>query len=183
MARVNKSQFAILGCLSIKPMSAYEIKQFLRRSASHFWSEAEAQLYPTLKQLAVKDLVSYHEEKAEKAGMKKIFALTEAGEEALKAWLKKKAEQPVFRNELLLKLFFGPMQNPADNIKLIQLEMHDLEATLHLLQEIKDHMIPKKKISQVRAAYMEIVLDYGLRLIQTEIAWCKDSMKRLQQLA
>lgn len=50
MARENKTQYAILGCLLIKPMTAYEIKQFMNQYTNHFWTEREGQLYPTFGQ-------------------------------------------------------------------------------------------------------------------------------------
>ena len=110
MARINKSQFAILGSLSVRSMSAYEIKQFINRSVSFFWTEGEAQLYPTLKQLYQKNCVTYHEEEAAKAGTKKIYSITKAGRDALTNWLQTKTDRSIYRNELLLKVFFGSNQ-------------------------------------------------------------------------
>lgn len=181
MARVNKSQFAILGCLSVRPMSAYEIKQFLQKTASHFWSEAEAQLYPTLKKLAAVSLVSFKEEKAAKAGNKKVYDLTEAGMQALKDWLSKKAEQPVFRNELLLKLFFGVNQSDENNIKLIELERQDLQATYDLLEHIQTQM-QQNQFSPRKQMYIHIVIGYGLTLLKAELEWCDRSMQQLKSL-
>jgi DNA-binding PadR family transcriptional regulator len=181
MARVNKSQFAILGCLSFKPMSAYEIKQFLLKSAAHFWSEAEAQLYPTLKKLSAAGLVSFKEEKAAKAGNKKVYDLTEPGMQALKGWLSKKAEQPVFRNELLLKLFFGAHQSDENNIEIIRLERQDLQATYDLLEQIQISM-QQKQLSPRKQVYMQIVINYGLTLLKAELDWCDRSMQQLKQL-
>lgn len=178
MARINKSQFAILGSLSIKPMSAYEIKQFIHRSVSLFWTEGEAQLYPTLKNLKIKKWVIYREMPATKAGMKKIYKLTKLGRIALLNWLQSKTDRAVFRNELLLKVFFGPSQPIENNIAMLESEKKELELTLSVLETIKDGL-KEKNICIERLPYIEITLDYGLKALQAEIAWCQASIRKL----
>lgn len=80
MARENKTQYAILGCLLIKPMTAYEIKQFMNQYTNHFWTEREGQLYPTFRQLLQDGLVEFTEEVAQKDGTKKLYCITDRAE-------------------------------------------------------------------------------------------------------
>lgn len=179
MARVNKSQYAILGCLTINPMSAYEIKRYIQKSIAFFWTESEAQLYPTLKSLLLKKWVSAHEEAASKAGLKKVYTITEAGQKALQEWLGKKTDRLVYRNELLLKLFFGSNQSDKKNSALIEMTLHESEEMLNGLLEIKK-LLAKKNISKKRMPYLDIVLDNGIESFNAEIAWCKSSLKKIK---
>jgi DNA-binding PadR family transcriptional regulator len=39
MAAKNKTRYAILGVLNLKPASGYDIKKFCDRTISHFWNE------------------------------------------------------------------------------------------------------------------------------------------------
>jgi DNA-binding PadR family transcriptional regulator len=50
--REVKSKYAILGMLSIAPMSGYDIKKQVETSISNFWSESYGQIYPALRNLA-----------------------------------------------------------------------------------------------------------------------------------
>ncbi len=179
MSRTNKSKFAILGCLSIRSMSAYEIKQFINKSVSYFWTEGEGQLYPTLRKLDQEGLVKYKEEEAEKGGTKKIYSITSEGTTELLSWLEKKADSPANRNELLLKLFFGSNQSADANINLLEHARDDGEAKIEVLKSIRESL-EKKDIPEKRLVYIEITLDYGIELLTAKVNWCKNSLIKLR---
>ena len=162
-------------------MSAYEIKQFINRSVSFFWTESEAQLYPTLKNLSAKNYVTHQEERAAKAGTKKVYTITKFGRDVLAQWLKNKTERAVYRNELLLKVFFGSNQSVQENIALIESAKSESEAVYKMLLSIKDNL-QCKKITKKRQVYVGLSLDYGISSLKAEIAWCKSSLKKLQAL-
>ena len=54
----KKSKYAILGMLSIEPMSGYDIKKEIEESISNFWTESYGQIYPVLKSLVAEKLVT-----------------------------------------------------------------------------------------------------------------------------
>ncbi len=53
MATTNKSRYALLGVLCMKPGSGYDIKKFCDKTISHFWNENYGHIYPVLKQLTL----------------------------------------------------------------------------------------------------------------------------------
>ena len=59
MARINKTQYAILGFLSFEPMSGYDIQKLAKESIGYFWQEGYGQIYPVLKKLLAHGLVSH----------------------------------------------------------------------------------------------------------------------------
>lgn len=179
MARINKTRYAILGCLSIKPMTAYDIKQFMERTTSHFWTEREGQLYPTLSDLVDESLIEYHEKEADKAGTKKVYFLTKQGMVELRQWLQKPVENQVYRNELLLKLFFGNTQGHKECIAMLQTRIPELQALLAQLTLIRDEHL--KQLAKNRKIFVELTLDYGIQAIQMELNWCEHSIDRLNQ--
>ena len=183
MPRYNKSQFAILGFLSLRPMSVYEIKQCVKKSIAYFWTEGEGQLYPTLKSLTESKLVTYKEETALKSGTKKIYTMTQKGKEVFLDWLKKKADRPVYRNELLLKLFFGSNQSPAANIKLLAATQDEYQKILNELYFVKNSIAANAaEIPTERLPYIEVSLNYGIETLAAELKWCDSSIKKLKKL-
>jgi len=46
-----KSRYALLGMLSLQPMSGYDLKKFTEWGTANFWQENYAQIYPMLRQL------------------------------------------------------------------------------------------------------------------------------------
>jgi len=179
MARVNKTRYAILGCLSLKPMSAYEIKQFIHKSIALFWTESEGQLYPSLKKLHAEGLVSYTEEQAQKSGIRKIYSITDLGEKMLLCWLQETADRTVYRNELLLKLFFGTMQSTENNRKLLEAEKSEAIEMLELYKVFKD-TLAKKEIPTERKKFIKMCLNYGIEIKKAELKWCEDSLTELK---
>ena len=98
---------ALLGLLSLGPMSGYDIRQLIPRSIGHFWSESYGQIYPGLKRLAAAGLVAKKTERKKGSPDRHVYSLTADGREQLRRWLKLPVAEEVPRNELLLKLFFG----------------------------------------------------------------------------
>ena len=54
----TKSKYAILGMLSIRPMSGYDVRKEIQESISNFWTESYGQIYPALKSLVAEKLVT-----------------------------------------------------------------------------------------------------------------------------
>lgn len=171
MARINKTQFAVLGCLNIRPMSAYEVKQFMAQSTQYFWMEHEAQLYPTLKKLTADKLVSAKEEAAQKGGVRVVYKITDKGLKAFRQWLNKKTENAPYRNEFLLKLFFGNEMDKSVLHERIQEYKKEAQDNLSQLKAIREALtdIPAK-----RRPYILATITYGIHMMKAEIAWCNE---------
>ncbi len=112
MPKPGRSRYSILGALTLRPLSGYDIKKFLEESTAHFWSESYGQIYPALRALEAEGLVAG--ERSERAGrLRRLFRLTAAGRAALVAWLGAPPRPRPPRDELLLKLFYGRHAPPA----------------------------------------------------------------------
>src|ERR1700761_1644592 len=78
---------ALLGLLSLGPMSGYDIRQLIPQSIGHFWSESYGQIYPALKALTTEGLVTKKTERKKGRPDRNIYSLTEAGRKQLTEWL------------------------------------------------------------------------------------------------
>ena len=111
--RASSTQFALLGLLSLGPGSGYDLKRRAEASIGHFWSESYGQIYPTLKQLQAKHLVT----RAVKAQSGKpdrlVYTITRAGSAALAAWLAVPPAGEPFRSALLLSCSSAIKSLPA----------------------------------------------------------------------
>src|SRR5437762_1001655 len=100
------TDYAVLGMLTLKPMSGYEVRATIAESIAYFWTESYGQIYPTLKRLAAAKLVTRKSETAS-GRLRHTYSITPAGREALAAWLAQPPHPRTPRNELLFKLFFA----------------------------------------------------------------------------
>src|SRR5436305_13568606 len=110
----NASRYALLGLLSLGPGSGYDLRQRAEGSIGHFWGESYGQIYPVLKQLLKQKLVSAREDRSNGKRDRTVYSLTAAGSHELAAWLQQPPRDQPPRQELLLKLFFGPATNPEE---------------------------------------------------------------------
>ena len=110
---LSATAHVILGMLSWRPMSGYEIKALVDKSTRFFWAASYGQIYPELRRLSAAGLI---EGKADPQGGRRrnVYRLTPAGRRELEAWLAVDAEAFELRDEGLLKLFFAEAGGIAD---------------------------------------------------------------------
>jgi PadR family transcriptional regulator AphA len=101
----SSTEYAVLGLLTLKPMSGYEMRQLVAQSIGHFWGESYGQLYPSLKRLVSAGLVTKKTDSASKRD-KHVYSITDQGRDELAKWLSEAPKPQPRRSELLLKLFF-----------------------------------------------------------------------------
>jgi DNA-binding PadR family transcriptional regulator len=83
---LTETSYAILGHLSLRRWTAYELSRSVNRSLRWFWSRAESRIYAELTRLAAQGLVTAHRT-AVGARPRTTYAITAKGRRALVAWL------------------------------------------------------------------------------------------------
>src|SRR5712692_7370073 len=101
---MSTTPYAILGLLSIEPMSGYDIRRNLEESLSYFWSESYGQIYPTLKRLEAARLIAPVKRTAPATRRRRLYTLTPLGRTRLATWLAEPPTPQPPRDEFLLKM-------------------------------------------------------------------------------
>lgn len=180
MPKTNKTRYALMGMLSIRPMSGYDIKQTIQGSIGYFWNESFGQIYPMLRQLVAEGLAT-RQTKSQKGKLDRyMYSLTERGAEELRAWLVLPAEPDMVRSEFLLKFFFGREVPVPLNLEHIKLEKEKCTRELKILAGIEDAL--KTRLTENPGAiYRLMTVSYGKHSLQATIAWCDETMEVLKQ--
>lgn len=176
MARSNTTRYAVLGALSIGPMSGYEIRKLVSESIGHFWGESYGQLYPTLNRLAEEGLAGLERED----GGKKVYSITAAGLEELRTWAEGPLEERPQRNELLLRLFFGRQATNVHLIALVEDARERRERALRWYREAED--APPEDREHPDFAYWTMSLRFGLVMGEAFVRWCDETLEELRAL-
>ncbi len=98
--------YALLGLLSLREWTTYELAQQAQRSLRLMWPVAERQLYELPKLLVRHGLASVRKE-ATGARPRTVYGITAAGRQALREWLHETDGGFEIRSELLLRVFFA----------------------------------------------------------------------------
>lgn len=110
----------VLGMLRLGATSGYAIKKAVDSSTRFFWATSLSQVYPELARLEERGLV---ERSADPHGARErsAYAVTAAGEEALRAWLRSPVRTiPQFRVEPVLRLFLADALPREDQLALVR---------------------------------------------------------------
>jgi PadR family transcriptional regulator, regulatory protein AphA len=182
MARVNPTEFAILGLLADEPMSGYDIKRLVEERLSHFWSESFGHLYPMLRRLHGRGLVSQQVERQEGRPDRKVYSITDAGREALEAWFAEPPSPQRPRNEVLLRIFLGRHARPEDLIRDIRAQRGGFAGTLAQLREVRARL-ESEGSAHPDHVYWGLTIDYGLRALEALVAWGDDAESKMMEIA
>jgi len=182
MAADNKTKYAILGVLSMKPGSGYDIKKFCDEGIAYFWNENFGHIYPVLKQMEKDGEISKTAEPAAGKRAKNIYVVTPQGREALVNWLQQPTGESPARLELLLKLTFA-RNIPAP--KVIE-EMKRIKANhIRRLKEFEGIEARFNANEQTRNdpgyPYWLATLHYGIYDAKFRIQWCEETIGNIRK--
>lgn len=169
MSRTNRTRYTILGCLTVEPMSGYDIKGFVDRCVSHFWNESYGQIYPTLRELEDEGKIEGRKEPGERGPDRNVYRITDAGREELADWLREPAEPETARYEHSLKIFFGHVVGPADTLDHVERLRERTRASLDEFREFEREL---EASDAPWAPYWLVVLRGGLRYSEMVLEWC-----------
>ena len=105
-APLTTTSHAILGLLSIKPWTTYELAQQMQRALGQFWPRAESKLYEEPKKLVAHGLARSSSEMVGKRP-RTVYSITPKGRRALAAWVPTPGDGPIVEFEQLVKVFFA----------------------------------------------------------------------------
>ena len=106
MKKLTTTSYAILGLLALRPWSAYELSQEMRRNVGEFWPRAERGIYDEPKNLVAHGYASATDERNGQRS-RTVYAITAAGRRALRAWLAESSAPPQFESEAVLRIAFA----------------------------------------------------------------------------
>lgn len=129
----------ILGFLSFKMLSGYDLKKLFDMSASFFWPADQAQIYRSLKHLSDNEHIVLEEITKDEGPNKKLYAITEKGHEYLRQWLMSPdASDFVTRAPYVMQLFFSGELSPEEQLRFI--DKH-IMLNNKLIEEIKAELL------------------------------------------
>jgi DNA-binding PadR family transcriptional regulator len=105
---------AILGLLSWKPFSGYDLKKVIAESEVYYWSGNNNQIYNSLVALHKAGLVTQEVQVQESLPAKKLYTITDSGQAALRAWIQSAPALPEFRSTFLVQMAWADALTGAE---------------------------------------------------------------------
>ncbi len=188
-------EYAILGLLSSRPLTGYDIKKMFEGSAMLYWSGNNNQIYTTLVKLHEKELISREIELQEDRPPRKIYTITAKGQDELKKWLFSEPETPQLKHSFLVQLAWADQLSPGELDALLERYEAEMQIQLSMLQvqaqqgNVSAAGTPREaylNAAQARtpreAVLWELIQENWSSFYQHELEWVRRLRQRLAQL-
>ena len=179
LSRSDQSQTAVLGALSIMPMTGYALREQIRDTLGHFWSESFGQIYPTLAGLERQGLVEREQGAASRST---TYRITLAGTVQLRRLLAEPPQEPKPRNGLLLRLFFGAQLGPDKAAELVIQAQQSAERSLAELNTARAELLEDPQLA-TDEPYVLLTIAAGEHAARATIEWANEALKELSKIA
>ncbi|GLW02005.1 PadR family transcriptional regulator [Streptomyces lavendulae] len=164
---------ALLGLLSERPASGYDLLKRFETSLANVWPATQSQMYTELSKLSADGLITVS---AEGPRGRKEYTLTDEGLTELRHWLTETKPQRNTRSDLLLRVFFLNVLSPehargylAWLADMSQREYEDLRRLEESIDWGDDPLSVNGRIA----------LEYGLRLNAMRREWAEWAADRI----
>jgi len=163
----------ILGLLSIRPGSGYDLLNWFQETLANVWPATQSQLYGDLNKLASDGLI---EVTSTGARGRKEYALTSAGREELHHWLVDVEPNRVRRNDMLLRVFFFSLLSRDEARALLERERAVFAEAGDGMRELE------KSVDWTQGPLADngrIALEWGLRYTKMQQEWADWALEQL----
>ncbi|MGE5422361.1 MAG: DUF4180 domain-containing protein [Ignavibacteriales bacterium] len=174
-------RYAMLGLLSWKPLSGYDLKKLFVELSAFYWSGNNNQIYKTLVQLLEDGLVSSEIHHQEHSPNKKIYTITEQGVDELRSWVLSIPEPPEFRSTFLIQLAWADLLQPEELVTLVDKYEHEVEMLL-VMEKEKARRSGSSPQRTPRELYLwEMITDNIISAYENELNWVRRLKRGLAQ--
>lgn len=172
-------KYAILGLLSWKPFSGYDLRKFFSESVALYWSGNSNQVYPTLVKLHQEGLVKAETRQQGNYPPSKVYHLTPAGRAALKQWVVSDPTVPQTRSTFLTQLAWADLLSDEELTSLLDRYEHEVRMKIVTQKELirRGTNTPGRTPRETRLWAM--IAEHDIALDEAELAWLADLREAL----
>lgn len=174
---------AILGFLSWKPFTGYELKKLFADSLSFHWSGNSNQVYGSLIQLHKDGAVSIEVQQQEKYPARKVYTITDTGREELRAWLLGEPGLPEVRNHFQIQLAWAEALSDTELDGLFESYESLLSGQILMYRDRAARGREAPDRSRREALIWRRVEEGRLAAYDAELAWATSLRKEIAALA
>lgn len=172
----------ILAFLSRQPLSGYDVaKEFAEGFGSCFWKASQQQIYAELAKLEQQGNVTYEAIPQPGRLDKKIYSITEQGQQELLDWLTKPCEPTAMREDLGVMGLAGHLVSSQVVIREIERRR---QLHLELVQQVKkldEYFAQHLDKLELKDLYMHLIIRRGIRYQEDWVAWCDEALLAIGQ--
>lgn len=175
----------LLGMLD-HPASGYDLGREFEASARLFWWAELSQIYPTLRRLERQGYLTVREVPSDRGPRRRVYERTNAGREALEAWLREPPELGHTRLPHVAQFFFlGQLDDESASRAFLEGLRSRLEERLGIYREIERDLAGRgdRAAWSAEEIHRYATLRSGVLVAEARLAWCRETLGMLERAA
>ncbi|MEO8613087.1 MAG: PadR family transcriptional regulator [Chloroflexota bacterium] len=175
-------KYAILGFLSWKPLSGYDLKKLFEDSAAFHWSGNNNQIYKALVELHNEAFVTLEVQQQADYPPRKIYTITEKGQSALRQWVLSEPEQPQLKNDFFAQLAWADQLQADELERLLQQYQDQVQVQMRMSQERKQRHKGTPQRTPRETYLWDMIMQNWVSFYENEVKWIQELRKGLDEI-
>ncbi|WLR47274.1 PadR family transcriptional regulator [Halobacillus litoralis] len=165
-------RYALLGLLTRKPQTGYELYQTFKQQLIYVWSSTHSQIYKELNRMEEEGWIAFQWIYQEGSPNKKQYTITHEGEKKLVEWIVHEKNQPLkMKDQFLIKASSFSIISKDEAIHLLQ-EVKQREWEVYVQTEKwKAETFPNTPSHEKTGEF--ITAEFGIRYAKMYVDWCE----------
>ncbi len=165
--RLPATAYVVLGLVSIRPMTGYELAAYAERSIGNFVPLTRSHIYAELDRLGRLGLLEATEVTQENAPTKRVYEITPDGSDELRHWLQDAVmKEERSRSLFLVRIFFGDRTSPEH----LAILLDEFESAARDRRDRLAAMVDKLA-DRPASVFRRSTAMFGLRREQANLDW------------
>ena len=164
---------ALMGALADQPRTGYGLVKHFEQSLAYAWPASHSQIYPELARLLEDGLI---EQTGTGPRNSKTYALTGAGLDEIRRWLRETEPDRRVRSDAALRTFFLWLLDPDDGVAQLEGERAYWQGVLDRYLQIQAEPTGHGR----KARTFRIALEGGIRVVTARLEWLDSAITELR---
>lgn len=172
----------LLALLAKEPAHGYQLKARLEQTFGDAYPSPNiGQIYLTLQRMERAGLVRSQDVVQSTRPNKRVYELTQAGQEAVATWADEPSEGPRVRDDFFMKLVLGPLAGVTDQLSLINRQrrhyMTQMRSLSSLVEEAEDARTEDGKAEDNKIG--RLLIEGAMLHLQADLDWLERCQEEL----
>ncbi len=171
--------YALLGIISKKPVTGYDVVRIFKQQMIYFWSTTHSQIYTESHKMENDNLIDHELVIQEVLPNKKVYSITDTGKKELIRWAIEEPLKPAkIKDNFLIKSTIFPFLSVVEIIKLLDEVIEREEKILSMTKKWKEHFNSHEE----RDVGAILTVEYGIRYSEMYLDWCKWAKQYINEI-
>lgn len=182
--RLTTTSYALLGLLTLREWTTYELAQQMEKSIGTYWPRAASKIYEEPKRLVAEGLARSRSERV--GGRRRtIYSITPKGGRVFRKWLEEPGAGPRVEFEALIKVFFAEKGAKQDLLATLNEVQRWVEKRRQQGAEIATYLLSEQAAFPERLHIVALTSRWQLEFteaVERWVSWARDEVERWDRL-